>query len=234
MAQLKRDYYETLGVPKGASDDEIKRAFRALARELHPDVSNDPDAEERFREIAEAYEVLSKSRRGALRPLRTRGPPHRGLPADRLRLRRPLRSAGRLLRRLLRRHDRHAPAAAWRRRRRRGADRARRGRAWSDARSVVHRRRRMRHLPRGSCGPGSGSRRVIAATARGGFGRSRRRCSGSSSLRRSARAAWARASSSRRRARRATAPGGWRSSVSLILRIPAGIHDGQRIPCPPA
>jgi molecular chaperone DnaJ len=60
MAQLKRDYYDLLGVPRGASDDDIKRAFRALARELHPDVSDDPNAEERFREIAEAYEVLSK------------------------------------------------------------------------------------------------------------------------------------------------------------------------------
>jgi molecular chaperone DnaJ len=60
MAQLKRDYYDLLGVPKGASDDDIKKAFRALARELHPDVSDDPNAEERFREIAEAYEVLSK------------------------------------------------------------------------------------------------------------------------------------------------------------------------------
>jgi molecular chaperone DnaJ len=60
MAQLKRDYYDLLGVQRGASEEEIKKAFRALARELHPDVSDDPNAEERFREIAEAYEVLSK------------------------------------------------------------------------------------------------------------------------------------------------------------------------------
>ena len=55
-----RDYYEVLGVPRDADEREIKRAFRALARELHPDVSEHPDAEERFREAAEAYEVLSK------------------------------------------------------------------------------------------------------------------------------------------------------------------------------
>ncbi len=58
MAQ--RDYYELLGVPRDADERTIKKAFRALARELHPDVSDDPDAEERFREVAEAYEVLSK------------------------------------------------------------------------------------------------------------------------------------------------------------------------------
>ena len=58
MATLRRDYYEVLGVSRGASDKEIKSAFRALARELHPDVSDQPDAEERFREAAEAYEVL--------------------------------------------------------------------------------------------------------------------------------------------------------------------------------
>ena len=59
MATAERDYYEILGVERGASDGDIKKAFRRLARELHPDVSQAPDAEERFREIAEAYEVLS-------------------------------------------------------------------------------------------------------------------------------------------------------------------------------
>ena len=61
MATTERDYYEILGLRRDASDGEIKKSFRKLARELHPDVSQAPDAEERFREVAEAYEVLSKS-----------------------------------------------------------------------------------------------------------------------------------------------------------------------------
>jgi molecular chaperone DnaJ len=65
MATAERDYYDLLGVPRSATDAEIKRAFRALARELHPDVSDAPDAERRFREIAEAYEVLSDPNRRA-------------------------------------------------------------------------------------------------------------------------------------------------------------------------
>jgi molecular chaperone DnaJ len=61
MATAERDYYEVLGVRRDAGEGEIKKAFRRLARELHPDVSDQPDAEERFREAVEAYEVLSKS-----------------------------------------------------------------------------------------------------------------------------------------------------------------------------
>jgi molecular chaperone DnaJ len=63
VATTRRDYYEVLGVARGASEDEIKRAFRSLAREVHPDVSDAPDAEERFKEVVEAYEVLSSSER---------------------------------------------------------------------------------------------------------------------------------------------------------------------------
>ncbi len=59
MAQ--RDYYEVLGVPKNASNDDLKAAFRRLARQYHPDVNKEKDAEERFKEINEAYAVLSDS-----------------------------------------------------------------------------------------------------------------------------------------------------------------------------
>src|SRR6266566_5113500 len=61
MATMERDYYELLGVARGADVGEIKKAFRRLAREVHPDVSEAPDAEERFREVVEAYEVLSNA-----------------------------------------------------------------------------------------------------------------------------------------------------------------------------
>jgi molecular chaperone DnaJ len=61
-----RDYYDVLGVPRTADEAEIKKAFRRLARELHPDVnSHDPDAEEKFKQAAEAYEVLSDPERRA-------------------------------------------------------------------------------------------------------------------------------------------------------------------------
>jgi molecular chaperone DnaJ len=61
---MPRDYYEVLGIERGASEAEIKKAFRSLARELHPDVNkHDPEAEEKFKEAAEAYEVLSDPER---------------------------------------------------------------------------------------------------------------------------------------------------------------------------
>jgi molecular chaperone DnaJ len=61
---MARDYYEVLGVARDASEIEIKKAFRRLARELHPDVNNhDPEAEEKFKEAAAAYEVLSDAER---------------------------------------------------------------------------------------------------------------------------------------------------------------------------
>jgi molecular chaperone DnaJ len=60
---MARDYYEVLGVSREASETEIKKAFRRLARELHPDVNREADAEERFKEAAEAYEVLSDAER---------------------------------------------------------------------------------------------------------------------------------------------------------------------------
>jgi DnaJ-class molecular chaperone len=61
---VPRDYYDVLGVGRDASASEVKRAFRGLARELHPDVNDhDPEAEEKFKAAAEAYEVLSDPER---------------------------------------------------------------------------------------------------------------------------------------------------------------------------
>src|SRR5512136_2106821 len=63
MAQ--RDYYEILGIPRTATPDEIKAAFRKLARQYHPDVSQETNAEAHFKEINEAYQVLSDEQKRA-------------------------------------------------------------------------------------------------------------------------------------------------------------------------
>jgi molecular chaperone DnaJ len=63
MATTERDLYEVLGVPRGASDAEIKRAFRKLAQQWHPDVNDQPEAAARFKEASEAYQILSDPER---------------------------------------------------------------------------------------------------------------------------------------------------------------------------
>ena len=138
VATTRRDYYEVLGVPRTADERAIKTAFRRLARELHPDVSDHPEAQERFREAAEAYEVLSKAE---TRELYDRyghdGLCDRRVPADRFRLRQPRRPVLGVLRRRHLRRPRRAPGPAVRARRRRprrGRDRARRGGEGRDAR----------------------------------------------------------------------------------------------------
>ncbi len=55
---MGKDYYKTLNLVKGASDDDIKKAYRKLALKYHPDKNKEPGAEEKFKEVAEAYEIF--------------------------------------------------------------------------------------------------------------------------------------------------------------------------------
>src|SRR5438046_7349963 len=65
MASNKRDFYEVLGVSRSASEDELKKAFRRLAKQYHPDANKEQGAEARFIEVNEAYEVLSDTQKRA-------------------------------------------------------------------------------------------------------------------------------------------------------------------------
>ena len=76
----QRDFYEVLGVSRTASQDEIQRAYRKLARTYHPDVNKDPAADSRFKEIAEAYDVLSDP--GTRQRYDAFGPQFRQVPED--------------------------------------------------------------------------------------------------------------------------------------------------------
>src|SRR3989442_15044862 len=65
MATNKRDFYEVLGVSRSASEDELKKAFRRLAKQYHPDANKEQGAEARFIEVNKAYEVLSDPQKGS-------------------------------------------------------------------------------------------------------------------------------------------------------------------------
>ena len=80
MTTPSRDFYEVLGVPRSASQDEIQRAYRKLARTYHPDVNSDPGAEDRFKEISEANDVLSDPE--TRRRYDAFGPDFRQVPPD--------------------------------------------------------------------------------------------------------------------------------------------------------
>ena len=65
MTTHKRDYYEVLGVSRNSTDDDLKKAFRKLAFKYHPDRNKEPEAEEKFKEINEAYQILSDKEKRA-------------------------------------------------------------------------------------------------------------------------------------------------------------------------
>ena len=61
--KMGKDYYKILGISKGASEDDVRKAYRKMALKFHPDKNKSAGAEEKFKEIAEAYEVLSDKRK---------------------------------------------------------------------------------------------------------------------------------------------------------------------------
>ena len=224
----KRDYYEILGVPKDAGDQQIKSAYRKLALQHHPDRNQgNKEAEEKFKEAAEAYAILSDGDKRA----RYDRFGHAGVSSqaggglrsvDVRRFRRHLR---RHLRRLLRRR----PARRSRARQRpalrprdhvRGIRQGRRDRP-----SIFRASRRATRVTARAPRRAAARRRVRNARAADSSDSSR----DSSPSRARARAARARAASSRSRAPRARARAARRKERKLTVKIPAGIADGQRL-----
>ena len=221
--------YESLGVAKNASADEIKKAYRKLARQYHPDKNpGDDAAETRFKEVQHAYDVLSdpEKRKQYDRFGERNGQP--GARADELRLRRP--RPRRHLRRPLRRP--RAPAGAAAARPARGGRRGRgarlvRGRAARASRRPCRSSSSSPATPATAPAPRPAPRRSAAPSAAApASSRRRRACSRCSSR---ARAAAATAPSSRRRARTCKGSGRERRTKRYTVRIPAGVKDGTRI-----
>lgn len=79
---MGKDYYKVLEIKKDANDDEIKKAYRKLALKYHPDKNKSPQAEERFKEIAEAYEVLSDKKKRDMYDQHGEDGLHGGIPGS--------------------------------------------------------------------------------------------------------------------------------------------------------
>ena len=235
MATTERDYYVVLGVERTATDAEIKRAYRKLAQQWHPDVNHDPTAHDRFKEINEAYQVLSDP--GAARALR-----HVRAGRRRRRRSRPGFEGFGGFSDIFDAFFGGGAAAAG------GADAAGRCRARTSATTCGSRSRRRSRAPRRrsssrSCcaarraaaaapSPARSRRPARSATAAARSARSARRCSARWSTSAPARAAAARAGSSRRRARRAAATAGRSASGRCGSRSRPASTRATRSGCP--
>ena len=230
------DYYSVLGVERGACDAEIKRAFRRLAQQWHPDVNEEPGAPERFKEINEAYQVLSDPQRRQPYDLFGRagvggggeGDSGSAPPGSVASAASSTRSSA------VRRPPRHG--AGGRRRDRTCAttcgSRSRRRSPGPRRRSTSGCSTRARPAAAAGPKPGHPPRRARIATDAARFERCARRCSGRWSTCRRARAAGARVASSRPDASRARARAASSASATFASRSRPASTRATRSGCP--